>query len=219
MEEAKNSCLRMRRNSIKNKAEFLQENERGNVMGKKVKPIILILVMACLIGGYYFYLSNKIAPKEEAEIVTAVQDVLLKNLDTNYPPTPREVVKYYSEISKCLYNESYSEEQLEQMADKLLAIYDEELVANNPREEYIKSLKAEVEKFHENSYTISNFTPSLSTDVEEYTVDGRKCAQLYCTYTIRTGSTYSTSQQIFILRKDAESGHWKILDFGIPLQE
>ena len=86
-------------------------------MGKKAKPIIVIVIMALLVGGYYFYLSNKVESNESKEVVTAVQNVILKDLDKNYPPTPKEVVKYYSEISKCLYNEAYTDEQLEKMAD------------------------------------------------------------------------------------------------------
>ena len=187
--------------------------ERGTGMGKKAKPIILILVMALLVGGFYFYLSNKVKTASEDDAVTAVQDVLLKNLEKNYPPTPKEVVKYYSEISKCLYNEEYTDEQLAQMADKLLAIYDDELVANNPREEYIENIKKDVQKFKDDSFTISTFTPSQSTDVVYYTTAGRECAEIYCNYTIRSCSKYSTSQQRFILRKDIETQHWKILGF------
>ena len=186
--------------------------ERGTGMGKKAKPIILILVMALLVGGFYFYLSNKVKTASEDDAVTAVQDVLLKNLEKNYPPTPKEVVKYYSEISN-LYNEEYTDEQLAQMADKLLAIYDDELVANNPREEYIENIKKDVQKFKDDSFTISTFTPSQSTDVVYYTTAGRECAEIYCNYTIRSGSKYSTSQQRFILRKDIETQHWKILGF------
>jgi len=188
-------------------------------MGKKLKPIILILVLALIVGGYYFYLSNKVESNESDEIVTAVQNVILRDLDKNYPPTPKEVVKYYSEISKCLYNEKYTDEQLEQMADKLLAIYDNELQANNPRDEYIENLKKDIADFKENSYTISTYTPSASTDVEEYVVAGRECAELYCTYTIRTGAEYSNNLQRFILRKDVETKHWKILGFDVPVEE
>lgn len=98
----------------------------------KVKYAILIVVMIGLIGGYYFYLSNY-KDTDNDTVITAVQNVLLKNLDTDYPPTPREVVKYYSDIVKCAYNEDYTDEQLEQMTEKLLALYDTELAENNPK--------------------------------------------------------------------------------------
>ena len=181
----------------------------------KYKNVIIIAIIIVLIAGYYFYLSNKEKEQEETQ-VTAVQEVILRNLDTNYPPTVKEVVKYYSEISKCLYNEKYSDEQFAQMADKLLAIYDEELAANNPREQYLKDLKKEVEDFAKNQYTIVTYTPSASTEVDYYTVKGRECASIYCSYSIKKGAEYVTSVQVFVLRKDASTGRWKILGFDIP---
>lgn len=182
-------------------------------MGKAKKAIIVVVLVA-LVGGYYFYLSNH-KFKEEETTVSAVQDVLLKNLEDDYPPTPREVLKFYSDITKCLYNEDYTEQQLEQMADQLLALYDEELVENNPRDQYIIDLKNEVKEFEDNGYTIASYTTSKSTDVEEFTADGRKCARLYCTYSVRSGADYKSSKQVFVLRRETETGHWKILGFDL----
>lgn len=184
----------------------------------KVKTAVIIVILVALVGGYYFYLTN-VGKNEEQTVVTAVQDVLLRNLENDYPPTPREVMKYYSDITKCLYNETYTEEQLEQMADKLLALYDDELAGNNPRDQYLVSLKNEVQEFAKKGYTIENYTTSKSTDVEEYTHEGRKCAKLYCTYTVKSGAEYKTSRQVFILRRETETGHWKILGFELDLPE
>ena len=180
----------------------------------KAKKIIIIVILVALVGGYYFYLSNYKSNEEET-IVTAVQEVLLKNLEDNYPPTPKEVLKYYSDISKCLYNEDYTQQQLEQMADKLLALMDEELAENNPRDQYIRDLKNEVKEFEQNGYTIVNYTTSKSTDVEEYTDNGRKYAKLYCTYSVKAGAEYKSSKQVFILRRETATGHWKILGFEL----
>jgi DNA-binding ferritin-like protein (Dps family) len=190
--------------------------EGGFTMNKSkgVKGTILIIVLIAFIVSYYFYLSNREKTAEE-NTVSAVQDVILRNLDNNYPPTPREVVKYYSDITKCLYNESYSDEELEQMADKLLELYDEELAENNPRDQYITSLKSDIADFTDNSYSIVNYSVSTSTDVEEFTKDGRQCAMLYCTYSVKNGSQYSSSKMEFILRKETSSGHWKILGFEL----
>ena len=91
----------------------------------KAKTAIIIVVLAALIGGYYFYLSNKTETPKETK-VSAVQDVILRDLDKNYPPTPKEVVKYYSELSKCLYNEKYSTEEFEQIQEKAVAADDEQ---------------------------------------------------------------------------------------------
>lgn len=180
----------------------------------KVKVAIIVVILVALVGGYYFYLSNYMKNDDET-IVTAVQDVLLRNLEDDYPPTPREVLKYYSDITKCLYNENYTEQQLEQMADKLLALYDEELAANNPREQYIQDLKKDVDEFLKSGYSIFSYQTSKSTDVEEYTYEGRRYAKMYCIYSVQTGADYKSSKQIFILRKEAETGRWKILGFEL----
>ncbi len=180
----------------------------------KAKKVIIVIIMVALVGGYYFYLSNY-GNKEAETVVTAVQDVLLKDLENDYPPTPREVLKYYSDITKCLYNENYTAEQLEQMADKLLALFDEELAANNPRDQYIMDLKNEVKEFEDNGYTIASYTTSRSTDVEEFTEDGRKCARMYCTDAVKSGVDIKSLKQVFILRRETETGRWKILGFEL----
>ncbi len=180
----------------------------------KIKGVVIAVILAALVGGFYFYVSN-VGEKDNEVVVSAVQNVLLRNLENDYPATPKELVKYYGDITKCLYNESYNDEQLEQMADKMLALYDDELVANNPREQYLAGLKEDIQEFSNKNYSIISYTTSSSTDVEEYTHDGRKCASLYCTYSIKTGTDYVSSKQVFILRKESGTGHWKILGFDI----
>ncbi len=97
----------------------------------------------------------------------------------------------------------------------MIALYDDELAENNPRDQYIVDLKAAVKDFSDKNYTIISYTTSSSTDVEEYTHEGRKCASLYCTYSIKTGADYVSSKQVFVLRKESGTGHWKILGFDI----
>lgn len=180
----------------------------------KLKGVIIAIILAALVGGFYFYVSN-VGKNDEEVVVSAVQDVLLRNLENDYPSTPRELIRYYGDITKCLYNEKYTEEQLAQMADKMLALYDDELAENNPRDQYLVELKEDVKEFADKNYTIVSYTTSSSTDVEEYTHEGRKCASLYCIYSIKSGADYVSSKQVFVLRKESGSGHWKILGFDI----
>lgn len=180
----------------------------------KMKGTIIAIVLVLIVSCYYFYVSN-IGKAEDETVVTPVQDVILRNLDNDYPATPKELIKYYCNISKCLYNEIYTDEELEQMADKMLELYDEELAANNPREQYINDLKTDVKDFSDKNYSIISYTISSSTDVEEYIYEGKKCAKLYCVYSIKKGADYVSSKQIFVLRKETETGHWKILGFNV----
>lgn len=188
---------------------------------KRTKPImarsnvIIAAILIAIVGVYYYYVSN-VGKSEEEPAVTAVQNVLLRNLENDYPPTPRELIKYYSDIVKCLYNEKYSDEQLEQLADKALELYDEELAANNPRDQYITSLRSDVQSFTEQNYTIVEYSLPSSVDIEEYIQDDRQCASLYCTYSVKTGGVnFVASKQVFVLRREKGTGHWKIFGFDI----
>ena len=145
-----------------------------------------------------------------------VQSVLLRDLEHNYPPTPKEVVKYYSEITECFYNEEYSDEELTQLATKIQQLYDAELVANKSQDQYMQDLKNEIVDMKKNKYTIASYEVSASTDVEYFTQDEYSCARLYCTYYLRQPSsgTRVASLERFVLRQDAD-GHWKILGWEL----
>ena len=142
-----------------------------------IKGIILAVVMLLLIVGYYYYLSNRnVSQAEDADrelqTLTATQEVLTRDLETNYPPTPREVVKYFSQITQCFYNEDNTEEEIEQLGHKIMELYDEALIANQDEERYLSALKKDIEEFKEKKRTIVSYVPSSSVDVETFTKDG-----------------------------------------------
>lgn len=176
-----------------------------------VKGLIIGIILVCLVLGYYYYLSNrKTETKREEDVkISAVQEVLMHNLDNNYPPTPREVVKYYCQITQCFYGETYTEEEFKALALKVRGLYDDELVANNPLQQYLENLRWDIEQLKEQGVVISSYTPSSSTDVEEFKKDGFSWAKLYCTFNLRQGTQLVTTEEVFLLRKD-EDGHWKI---------
>lgn len=183
------------------------------------KGIVILFFLACLIIGYYAYLSNRSKPEQElkeAEVLTKVQTVLAEDMETNYPSTPREVIKYFSELTKCFYNEEYTEEELVLLAEKIRLLYDEELVAKQTEEEYLNALKEDIKEFQDKKRTIADYEPSSSIDVETFTEDGYEWARLYCVYKIKEGTVIVNSNTHFLLRKDAE-GHYKI--YGWKLVE
>lgn len=194
-------------------------------MGKKqkqtgVKALIIGIILVCLVLGYYFYLSQKAAAdKQENTVkVSAVQEILLRNLETNYPPTPREVIKVYCQIVQCMHNETYTDEEFQQLAAKIQMLYDEELIANNTQDQYLMALKSEILEFSSEEIVISSYQYSSSTDVEEFKQDGYSWARLYVTFTLRKGTQLSPVKETFLLRKD-EDGHWKIYGWELTDQE
>lgn len=177
------------------------------------KSLLVAVIFVVLIVGYYYYLSNRSDTSAEASTgLTEVQKITTENLEQSYPETPREVIKFYNRIVMCYYNEEYTEEELAQMVDQARMLFDEELLLNNPRDEYLKSVKEDVASYQRDGKTLSNVTISDSKDVKKETIAGRDYAYVDCTYYIREGSSFAVVSQTYMLRKDAD-GRWKLLAF------
>ena len=188
---------------------------------KGVKGMILLCFIALLIVGYYYHLSNRtIAEKEEipAEQLTEIQKVLVRNMETNYPQTPREVVKYFAQITKCLYNEELTDDDVYELGMRLREIYDDELVANQTEEEYIEQLRNDVVTSHTMDQTLFNYTLSAGVDVETYVMDDREWAKLHCIFGIRQKQLLYNSDTVFLLRKDANE-HYKIYGWELVTKD
>ena len=110
---------------------------------KGTKGTVIIIILVCLVLSYYYYLSNKtVTSKPEEEIkASPVQEILLKNYSNAYPPTPKEVLKYYSEITRCFYSEKYTEDELVELALKSRELFDDELYATQTDEQYLIALQ------------------------------------------------------------------------------
>lgn len=193
-------------------------------MKKKSNPIRVIIVFAVFVlacVGAFFYLSNRTEDEpveDNSKTMSVVQELLSRNLETNYPPTPKEVLKYYSEISRCFYGEKYTEEELKKLAIKSRELFDQELIDNQTEEEFLAALVLEIETYKNANRVISSYSVSASTDVNEYSYGGREWAQLYCIYSLREGTTIIPVQERFLMRKD-EKGHWKILGWELVSKE
>lgn len=186
-----------------------------------VKIVIIVVVLAAIVLTFFFYQGHKSRQQAQTEVVaTVVQSILLRDLKHNYPPTPKEVVKYYAEITECFYNEEYSDEELLELAAKIQELYDAELVANKTQEQYIEDLKNDIAKMKQEKYTIASYEVSASTDVEYFTQDDYSCARLYCTFNMRKGGATGRAPSLerFLLRKD-EAGHWKIMGWELVEDE
>lgn len=182
------------------------------------QTILSIFIIAAIVLTAFILLSNRSENIAEAQPlkVTAVQEVLLRDMETNYPTSPKEVVKYYSEISRCYYAEDYSDEEFIKLADRAREVFDAELVANQTEEQYLATLKADIAAYKTDNKVISSYSVSSSTDVDYYDYLGDKWAQLYCIYSIRVSTTITPVTEKYLLRKD-DDGHWKI--FGWVLVE
>lgn len=179
---------------------------------KKIHVIIIaVLCIALIVGGYVFWMKQNEKPSEDVEL-TAVQKMITKDLEKSYPATPREVVKIYNEIISCFYNEEYTEAELEALGDQARLLMDEELLGNNPRDEYFKKLKAEIADYKRDERIIISYNLCSSNEVQFVTVDERECAYVKTSYFIKDNTGHSRTYQMYVVRKD-DDGNWKILVF------
>ena len=173
--------------------------------------IIIIVVSVALIVGAFVLISGKVAKNNinDTGKITAVQNVLLRNMENNYPPTPKEVLKYYSDITQCFYAGGYTEEEFVDLANRALELYDEELRANQNYDVYMDDLRDEIQGYKDRDWSISSYSTSASTDVVEFERDGYEWAQLYAFYNVRQKTEIVKVTEQFLLRKDKD-GRWKI---------
>lgn len=186
---------------------------------KGTKGALILIILVVLVVSYYYHLSNSpSSDKKNDEIkISAASDILMKNYSVNYPPTPKEVVKEYLQISKVLHNDELSDEEITAVGLKIQELYDDEFIANKSQEDYLRDLKSEVAAFRNNNYVITNYYTSASTEVVYGVVDGFEFAKLYASYSIRVGGKSQILQEIFLLRKDS-NGRWKIYGWQ-PVEE
>lgn len=181
---------------------------------KKFKYVIIVAIMGCLIVGYYFYLAgNNTSSGVEDTQVTELSRLANKDIEKNYPETPRAVVDLYSKYLKCVYNEDYSEDEFDKLTEKMRILMDTELLDNNPKEQYLKDLQAEISEYKNDNKRIANYTLDNSNDVKYYEQDGVEYASLMASYFINVNNSASKkAYEDFVLRKDGE-GYWKIFGY------
>lgn len=185
--------------------------KRSSIIG----IIVFGVILAAVVAGFAFSLKHRKEAVEANTQVTAVQKVLMRDLDKNYPPTPKEVVKYFADITQCFYNEEYTDEELTQLAEKIQGLYDDELIANKSQEDYLNDLRNDIVSMKKDNCIITSYTLSASTDVEDFVENGYECSRLYCTFNVRRGTNGTVaSMEQFVLRKD-EDGHWKIYGWDL----
>lgn len=171
--------------------------------------IILIVVIVGLVGLYAF-LINRARTRAAEAAMTPVQSVLSRDLTKNYPATVKEVVKYYTEIEKCFYNEDCTDEEIEALGVQARMLYDQELLDNNEMGTYITELKADIKSFKDSKGRLTAVTVASSTNVDFFSDDGYEFARIYCGYTVKAGNTQAISEgRVYLLRRDADR-HWKI---------
>ncbi len=154
--------------------------------------------------------DEEAAKAEAAEAkMTVIEQTLFRKMDNDYPATPKEVIKYYNDITKCLYNEDPTDEQTTQLIKRMRELFDDELLAINSEVVQGSEIRSAQKDYEQNDRSISLATVTNSANVEYFEKNGYSCASITSNYTIRTGNNKVSYVNQYILRKD-ENKRWKI---------
>lgn len=166
--------------------------------------------------GYYMYLSSRDmpTPAEQETVVSGIGKLAARDLDTDYPNTPRKVVDFYSQITKSFYSEELTEEELIKLCDQSVKLFDAELLNINPEETFLDNTKAAIEEYAKIDRVVTDYVLEASDDIDYYTEAGQEYASISVKYFIREKDGYGKTYEDFLLRKDGE-GRWKIVGWQI----
>ncbi|MBE5962393.1 MAG: hypothetical protein E7256_13605 [Lachnospiraceae bacterium] len=180
-----------------------------------LKTFLVMLVLAAGILAGYYAINNRAEQKAEAQYVETEKDKLLtRNIENSYPATPREVVKLYSRILKCIYNEDLTEAEMKDLMKQARLLYDEELLEENPEDNNVNELKIEREQYKAEKKSIFSVAIEKANNVITWTDAGKEYASIVACYTLKEDVTYTRTYEKFLLRKDL-TGRYKIVGWGM----
>lgn len=170
--------------------------------GKKIVPLIILFAIIVI-----FYMSTS----DDSRVKNDNEYTILKEKDlvNSYPETPREVVKLYGRLVKCIYKKNVSDEKVETLVIQMRNLFDQELLDKNSLEEQLQDLEYEKKSIHNKGEKIINYEVEPESLVTGK-VHGRESATVVLSFSIKKGKNYSRTDELFLLRQDSKD-KWKIV--------
>jgi hypothetical protein len=184
---------------------------------KNLKVVILAIVCIVVIcGGFYLYSQNQGGGNKDE--LTDVQKIILHDFKKDYPPSPREVAKWYNRIVAGYHHKDTTPEQLGKLVDQMILLFDEDFKVKVPRNQYYNSVAADVKAYEKAKMQITLMNV-CDTDQVRYSTDDRnddKLAFVDIDYFVKTDGQLARSYMTIGMRQD-EDGRWKIV--GVTLRK
>lgn len=179
---------------------------------KKSTMVVTIVLLVVIVGlvGVYAFLTGRAKTDAESAVMTQVQKTLMRDLTNDYPATVKEVVKYYTEIERCMYNEQCTDEEIDALGMQARTLFDADLQAINEVGTYLSKTKEDIQIFKNAKRRISSISVAASTNVDFFEDDGFEFARIYCGYSVsESGKNSVLEGRVYLLRRD-DQRHWKI---------
>ena len=180
--------------------------------------VFILLLAAVILGVYLSLIRDKNKTSAEVDVKFSEADKLIsRDLETDYPATVREVMVYYSKITKCLYSDDISDSQLIELTDKIRGMYSDELLEQNDRTEMIGLIRGEIKKYQANKMSIQSYNVEESGEIVHYKNENPPRAVVDVYFTIKHDEKeiyFERAYEEFVLAQDSDY-KWKILGWRL----
>ena len=185
----------------------MKKKNKSGIVGTIV---FLVLLAAVIIGIYLKITSGKEDVTTEITAETSEADLLIKrDLVFDYPSTPREVLRFYCRLTKCLYNDDLTDNQINQLVKQVRILYSDKLLENNDENEQIAFIKNDRAEYKKESKIIFSYTIDSALNTEYIDTTEGKTALLKLYFTLQAGAKMDRAYEIFSLVEDS-NGKWRI---------
>lgn len=184
--------------------------------GSLIGTIVIMLIVAAVVIFMYYKASNKNnSDKVESEVTfTKLDTLLLKDMEKEYPPTAREVVKLYARILVELYGfDEISDNDLEGLVDMIRTMYSTELLEKNDREAQIEYLMTELAVYKESGVSVYDYYVEKANSSITWSDETGDYYRLIAVFALKSSGHMSRTYEQFILIK--EDSKWKIHGWAI----
>lgn len=188
-----------------------EKSKKEGTKEHTLRFVIMLVLAAVVVLGVYLHLTNNSKNSERQAEENLTETEILKNYDfaNQYPKQARDVVKLYYRYLKCMYNERFSEEELERLNTQVRELYCEALLAENDEAVQFSALQQDVENFHTAGKIFIGYTVVEEENVQYSSVDGAEYAIVNTTCNIKESGSTNTLQMEYLLVK--ENDQWKIV--------
>jgi len=168
-----------------------------------MKKGLLIVLMFGLCVAFFLIASNqkfiRDVGAEKIEIQSKLEEVS-KKIDSSYPETPKALIKLNNELMGYLYSKNMQEADVDFYVETIRKLYDEVLLALNPKEDQKSAVLIELQKNAERSIKL------LGSEIEDVTLIGED-AEVKVTHYL------STNDIVRVYKLTQTSGKWKIVSW------
>ncbi|MDO5403381.1 MAG: hypothetical protein Q4F11_08070, partial [Eubacteriales bacterium] len=146
-------------------------------MKKNLKNILVISILAAAALGYYYYLANRTLPQDATQRAannTELAALTTRDIEENYPESPKEIVTLYARITKAYYDADTSNEKVRELGKQARIIFDDELKGKQTEEEFLNALQEDVDSYRSVKRYITDYKIEGSSDTKYTTFNSKE---------------------------------------------